>query len=426
MQEHRVPVDCLEVGVFIRLDLPWYQHPFLFGSFKIKNEDQIRILRKLGLSNVLVVPEKSERLPSSQISTVNSCRMPSEEQVQAEAAAKALWEIKQARIAKLKAQRERIQRCEKQFDKALNQVKHIMANLGTGSTEVIGEASEFVGELVQTLIADKDVVVHLMNTEEGMENFFYHSLNVTVLGLLLGRECGLDAESLNKLGLGLMFHDIGKQRIPKKILMKKQPMTSSEMKLVQLHPKFGVEMINAQVSNFPPESLDIIERHHEAIDGSGYPGRVKGDKLSLLIKIAAVANVYDNHCNKADPVLSLTPYQALSHMFRTQCGQLDKEIVSLLVRSVGVYPPGTIVELSNGSIGLVVSLNSSNSLRPGILLYDPSIPRNEALIVEMEDDRELAIVKSIHPGRLQTEVFNYLNPRTRIVYFPDSLAQSVG
>jgi HD-GYP domain-containing protein (c-di-GMP phosphodiesterase class II) len=221
-----------------------------------------------------------------------------------------------------------------------------------------------------------------------------------------------------------MFHDLGKQRIPKKILRKTQSLTLAELKLVQLHTQYGVEIINTRVPSFPPESLEIIRNHHEALDGTGYPDRLIGSEVPHLVRLAAVVNTYDNHCNKADPSTSLTPYQALSYMFRNQIVQLDKEIVALLVRSVGVYPPGTIVELSNGSVGLVVSVNSTNSLRPGILLYDSSIPRNEALIIEMEDDPDLSIVKSIHPGKLSAEIFNYLSPRTRVVYFAEPLART--
>jgi HD-GYP domain-containing protein (c-di-GMP phosphodiesterase class II) len=423
MEERRVPVNCLRVGVFIRLEIPWYQHPFLSGSFKIKSQDQIETLKGLGISTVLFIPEKSDQLPDSSVSHAQSCETKHETQPQESAATEALWKTKQERIAKLRAQRERLQRCERQFGKALQQVKTIIANLETASTEVAEQAGKLVNELVQTLIADKDVVVHQMNTKEGMENVFYHSLNTMVLGLLLGREYGMDAEALQKLGLGLLFHDLGKQRVPKKILLKKSPMTSSELKLVQLHPKYGEEMMTGRVPGFPAESLGIIRMHHEAIDGTGYPDGLKGKGIPLLVRLAAVVNTYDNLCNKADPSTSMTPYQALSCMFRNHSEQLDKEIIALLVRSVGVYPPGTLVELSNGSFGLVVSANAGNALRPGVLLYDCTIPRNEALVVEMADDPDLSIVKSIHPSKLTPEVYNYLSPRTRIVYFTEPVAR---
>jgi HD-GYP domain-containing protein (c-di-GMP phosphodiesterase class II) len=275
---------------------------------------------------------------------------------------------------------------------------------------------------VQTFVSDKDVVVHLMNTEEGTEDVFYHSLNTAVLGLIAGCEYGLKAEALQKLGLGLLFHDIGKQRIPKKILIKKPPLTPSELKLIQLHVKYGEDMISGQVPDFPSESLEIIGMHHETVDGGGYPGGLTGDQIPLLVKLAAVVNTYDNHCNKPDPKMSLTPYQALSYMFGKQNKQFPKELVALLVRSVGVYPPGTLVQLSNGSVGLVVSVNSANSLRPGILLYDRTIPKNEALVIDLDDEPDLSIVRSIHPAKLPAEVYGYLSPRNRVVYFTEPSA----
>lgn len=96
-----------------------------------------------------------------------------------------------------------------------------------------------------------------MNTEEGTEDVFYHSLNTAVSGLIAGCEYGLKAEALQKLGLGLLFHDIGKQRIPKKILIKNPPLTPSELKLIQLHVKYGEDMISVQVPDFPAESYEL-------------------------------------------------------------------------------------------------------------------------------------------------------------------------
>lgn len=429
MQEYRIHVDNLRVGVFIRLDMPWYEHPFLFGSFKIKSQDQIDTLKELGITSVIFVPEKSDQLPDPQTASTSPSpqdKTRQEQPVQEKLSTEARWNIKQERIVRLRAQRQRIQRCEKQFGEALDRVKRIMTNLGTASTEVVQQADLLIQEIVQTLVSDKDVVVHLMNSEEGTEDVFYHSLNTAVLGLIIGRTYGLEAEALQKLGLGLLFHDIGKQLIPKKVLLKKPPLTPSELKLMQLHPKYGEELIVGRVPDFPPESSEIIGKHHETADGKGYPEGLRGDRIPLLVKLASVVDTYDNHCNKSDPTTSLTPYQALSYMFGKQSEKFEKEIVSLLVRSVGVYPPGTLVQLSNGSVGLVVSANSANSLRPGILLYDRTIPKNEALVIELEDDPDLSIVRSIHPGKLPPHVYEYLNPRARVIYFTEPSARPHG
>lgn len=420
MQEFRVSVDQLRVGVFIRLELAWFEHPFLFGSFKIKSIDQIATLKELGLTSVLFIPEKSDQLPEAQATQAPASEDP--QQAREKVSTEALWNIKQERIARLRAQRERFYRCEKHYQKTLDRVRNIMNNLTTASAEVVEEASALVDEMVQVFLAEKEVVVHLMNAEEGTEDVFYHSLNTAVLGLIVGREYGLEADALRKLGLGLLFHDIGKQRIPKKVLIKKPPLTPSELKLVQLHAKYGLDMISGQVPDFPEESLDIIGKHHETVDGKGYPAGLTGDQMPLLVKLAAVVNTYDNHCNKLDPRMSMTPYQALSYMFGKQNKQFPKELVALLVRSVGVYPPGTLVQLSNGGVGLVVSVNSAHSLRPGILLYDRTIPKNEALVIELEDEPDLSIVRSIHPSKLPAEIYGYLSPRNRVIYFTEPSA----
>ncbi|MHC1744497.1 MAG: HD-GYP domain-containing protein [Syntrophobacteraceae bacterium] len=420
MEEQRVPISHLRVGVFIRLELPWFKHPFLLGSFKIKSPDQIRVLKELGLSTVICIPEKSDQLPVA----------PSDLQPEAEKDAgrgrseseassqQALWDIKNERIARLKTQRERLNRCEREFEQTLTRVKNIITNVGMASREVVGDADTVVKDMVGSLLSDTSVVIQLMNTKPGSEDIFYHSLNAVVLGLVLGRECGLDADALQSLGLGLIFHDIGKQRIPKKILRKPAALTPPELKLIQLHPKYGEEMIASRVPDFPPEAMNIIGRHHETLDGKGYPSGLAGEQIPLLVRLASIANVFDNHCNKLDPAISLTPSQALSFMFRKQAAQLDRSLMAVFVRCLGVYPPGTLVHLSNDSVGMVVGANPQNTLRPSVLLYDPDIPRNEALIVDMEDEPDLTIVESIHPAKLDPQVFAYLSPRSRVSYFP--------
>jgi HD-GYP domain-containing protein (c-di-GMP phosphodiesterase class II) len=420
MPEYTIHINQLRIGVFIRLELRWYEHPFLFRSFKIKSQDQIETIKKLGISSVTCIPEKSDRLPASPPpgrpdhnydSTSQPARPPHQGQ-----SSDPLWNLKRERIERLKKQRQGFDHCEKHFEKTLERVKSVMRNLGTASKEVVDEANTMIEGMVSSLLSEKDIVVHLMNTKAGHEDVFYHSLNTAVLGMILGRECGLEAEHIQELGLGLIFHDIGKHSIDKKILYKQTPLTPPELKLIQLHPKYGEDIIS-KIPQFPLESKDIVRMHHETVDGKGYPDRLTGEEMPLSVKIASIANAYDNHCNKWDPKTSLSPHQALSLMFSKQKQQFDLELLSLFIRCLGIYPPGTIVLLSNDTIGIVVAVNSENSLRPSILYYDPYIPKEEALVFDMEDDPDISIVKSIHPAKLPKEIYNYLSPRTRVTYF---------
>lgn len=421
MPEYRVDVDHLHVGVFIRLELGWFQHPFPVNRFKIKSQDQIDTLRQLGLTSVICIPEKSDELPkasleggaASQGDAQNSLAQDEKPVVDA------LWNLKRERILQFKARRRKFMLCEKRFQQTVENVKRVMGSLATASEAAVYEASHMIKEIVGSFMAEKDILVHLMNTKEGSDDTYYHSLNTAVLGMILGRECRLDAESMQKLGVGLLFHDVGKGRIEKRILYKRGRLTPPELKLVQLHPQYGQEML-AKVEGFLGESMEIVGSHHESMDGKGYPKGLSGDRIPLLVRIATIADLYDNHCNKPDIKDSLTPYQALSFMFAKQKEELDIKLLSLFVRTLGIYPPGTIVELSNGNIGMVVSANSKNSLRPSVLLYDPAVPKEAALVFDLEEDPDVSIVKSIHPLRLPKPIHEYLDPRTRVAYFVDT------
>ncbi len=131
----------------------------------------------------------------------------------------------------------------------------------------------------------------------------------------------------------------------------------------------------------------------------------------------AIADAYDNHCNHPDPEESFTPYLALSFMFTQQKKLFDKDLLALFIRCLGVYPPGTVVQLSNGAIGMVMAVNPDNQLCPSLVLYDPQIPKKEALIIDLADEPDLKVEKSIRLKHLPQEIFDYLSPRTRITYF---------
>ena len=419
MPEHRVSVDQLLVGMYIHLDLKWMEHPFFFSSFKIKNVEQIETIKALGLEAVRFDPERSSILQAPvQDETVTEGK-PLPPVAEPDKAGDALRRLKHERIARMQERNRRIQKCEKEYVQSLTQVKNVMQNLMTGSEEALEAAGEMIGGMVESLLSDREVVVHLMNVKGKDEGVFYHTLNVAILALLLGKECGIEAERLQYLGIGALFHDIGKSRIPKGVLYKQGRLTPAEQRLFELHPRYGEEIVS-RIPGFPVEASRIILQHHETEDGKGYPHQLNGPQISDLAKITSIANVYDNHCNHIKPEDSLTPHEALAFMFRRQQSNFDKEMLTTFIRSLGVYPPGTVVLLSNELFGLVISINLRNPLRPGVLIYDPDVPPHQAITFEMEDEPELSISKSIRPSQLLPEVYQYLNPRARIGYFIES------
>jgi len=256
----------------------------------------------------------------------------------------------------------------------------------------------------------------LMNVMDTAESAYSHPMNVAVLSMMVGKEAGLSADEMTALGMGALFHDIGKARIPKKLLKKRGELTKPEQQLIDQHSAFGATMLS-EIDIFPKAAIQIVAHHHERMDGSGSPQQLQGDAIDRLSRIVAIADAYDNHCNSIDPDKSLTPYLALSFMFGQQKLFFDVEMLALFIRCLGVYPPGTVVELSNGAIGMVMSVNPKNQLNPSVVLYDENVPKKEALIVDLADEQDLRVEKSIRLAHLPKEVFEYLSPRTRITYF---------
>lgn len=418
--ETRIKIEQLQPGIFIRVEASWFSHPFLFSKFKVKNADQIRTLKNLGITEVYYIPEKSDCLPKMLDRSAAAEPQPETPppNLQQDPVMQLLWRIKRDRIEKLKERHESIRRCTKSYSQTIKRVPAMMSNLLTGSPEAVDEAKQMVSGMVNIFLADTDATVHLINIKEKEESLYHHSLNVSVLALTIGKKAGLDAHDLNWLGIGSLFHDIGKNKIDRKILRKPPPLTKPEMELLQLHPRYGVEIV-AQSGTFPPEAIQIILQHHEQVNGMGYPQRLTRRQISLLSRITAIADEYDNLCNHPDPDKAMTPYQALSYMYTKRQDRLDMELLSSFIRCLGIFPPGTVVRLSNGMFGIVVSINPQNPLKPSLMLYDPDVPRAEALIFDMEDDLDVSIEKSIQPEKLPPEVRSYLSPSTHLSYFVD-------
>ncbi|MBU2642392.1 MAG: HD-GYP domain-containing protein [Gammaproteobacteria bacterium] len=414
--EQRIQVEQARVGLYIHLE-GWADHPFLFSSFKIRNEKQLQVLRSLGMSHVLYDPARSDQLPLPPPLSRVDAPAPAPQPVDPEV--EAMWAAKQARREKLAAQREAMGRCDKKFSAGVATVHSLLRNLFSRPDESLQQAHALVSDMVDSMLNDKDVVLHLMNAKSGDEGTYYHALNVTVLALIVGKEAKLDAAAMRALGLGTLLHDLGKEKVPSQIRLKKTPWTAAERNFYQMHVAYGLEMLQ-QLPGVSAAALEVVAKHHELLDGSGFPGKLRGEQIGRLARIACITNSFDNYCNAINPAESMTPAEALSFMFKYDKGKFDPDLMQLFVRCMGVYPPGSVVQLSNGQTGLVMSVNAQRLLQPSLLVYDPDVPKDEALWLDLSVENDLTVVKTLRPQELCKAVLDYLDPRTRISYYTEN------
>ncbi|MEL7325452.1 MAG: HD-GYP domain-containing protein [Pseudomonadota bacterium] len=410
----KLTVDRIQPGLHIRLPLKWNDHPFLLNSFKIKDQEQVEMIRHLGVKFVYFNSDQSDASPLP----ANQPQAEVKQDHALDLEAQKLWQEKQKRIEKLSAYRRRVIQCEKEFERSLARMRSVMTKIRNRPADAVGEAKQLIDDIVEKLMCDDNVTLHLMNGKNEFEDIYFHSLNVAVIAMMIGRAKGYSAEQLKALSFAALFHDMGKIKIPTAILRKQVPLSEPESNYLKLHTKYGLDMAN-QIEGFPESAKTVIVQHHELRDGSGYPEGLKGDEIDELAQVIIVANAFDNLCHTPVAAEQKIPYTALSHLYKN-CKHLYKEEnLNILIKFMGVFPPGTVVQLSNNMVGLVISVNASHLLFPNVLVYDPAVPRTQAPIIDLAS-KDIKIVNAIHPSKLPEKIKEYLNPRSRISYFFDS------
>jgi hypothetical protein len=166
---------------------------------------------------------------------------------------------------------------------------------------------------------------------------------------------------------------------------------------------------------FNEAAIEIISDHHEAMDGSGWPNGKS--EFGLATRIVALVNRYDRLCNPESPEReALMPTTALAVLFKNESKKFDSVLLGMLIKVMGIYPPGTIVHLNDGAIGMVVC-PGKESLRPKVLVYNPDLLMGEAPTIDLSEEPDLKIDEALKPASLPLEVLAWLNPRKRLSYF---------
>lgn len=379
----------------------------------IENQHEIRIIQSLKLDFVYWYPEKSTPEKVTEKPSQADVLKQIDEAAEYRAT---LQQQKTARIEESKVRRRNIQKTEKAFSHSFNQLHSLMKKISSQPVTAIEEATQLTAGIAEQMSQQDALSMHMIATaQKDQENLYYHALNVSTLSMLLAKNLNLSEEKIQQVGFGALFHDIGKLRLPSQIMRKKEPLTKPEQNLLNLHTQYGAELAS-KLPEFPQETIAILMQHHEFMDGSGFPKGLKGESIDPLAKIVMVVNTFDNLCHPGPSQGTRSPHSALSLMYRKMKDQLPATELKLLIKMMGVYPPGTLVQLNDERVGMVITVNSDSLLQPDIMLYDADIPRMEAPILTMGQDG-LAIEKVLKPQQLPAQVLEYLNPCATVSYY---------
>lgn len=407
-----LPVAALRVGVYVHLDLGWMDHPFPFGSFKISSQQQIDTIRQLGLSTVRWDPSKSQ--PATEEPAANPVSTASRPGSAQDADTATEQAAQRERQATMRAQRQALQQCERRYAEGARAYRTILETAAQQPQTARQACEQMVSGMVADLLNDAESAIRLLSEHQG-DRASLHAMNVTVLSLLLGKAMALPTDALEALGQAALLHDIGKSDLPDRVRHRDDSFTAAHHKLYQAH--VGHSVAQAKQLGLPALALLTISQHHEMADGSGFPLGCGADKLAATSRILALINRYDGLCNPPNPLKALTPHEALSHLFAAQKARFEANTLSAFIRMMGVYPPGSLVQLTDGRYALVASVNSSRPLKPRVLVHDRGASRDDALLLDLQDSPSLGIQRSLKADQLPRASLDFLAPRQRVCYY---------
>ena len=414
-----VDISSLRLGMFVELDVGWLAHPFPTGSFKLTSARQIETIRGLGQKQVRVNKAKSDPA-TADASPLPDIGLDMQTAARNEAAKRDAL-LRRQRSEDLAAQHRSLVVCERRFGDAIRQYRKVLELIPSQPTLATVQCQAMVDGFVGEMLSEGESAIRLLSEAAGDKSSM-HPVNVTIVSLLLGKAMGLDKAELSDLGLAAFLHDVGKAQLPDRVRWLEENFSTSEYKLYQEHVAHSVQV--GKSMELPKAALMAIAQHHELADGSGFPSRVKGDSMTRSARILALVNRYDNLCNPSRPAAAMTPHESLSMIFAQQKTRFDTVALSAFIRMMGVYPPGSVVQLVDERYAMVVSVNSARPLKPRVLVHDAGEARHEALILDLEQAPHVGIRRSLKPSALPGAALDFLAPRQRVTYFFERVVDS--
>lgn len=379
MSDIKLSVDRLRVGIYVKLPVRWDDHPFMFSNFKINSQDQIDIIRSLGISHIQVNPDKSDCAPlppnpprysNLPISPVEEEYPPLTKEAMQASKIQALSGIERYRFSQ--------KRTAKRLDEMLVTLDEVFSERPNQGI-VHEKAEQLIDDLLSHIDTNKSVMIHCIHDYSPSAELVQHSMNVAMLGMLLAKCAHRDQREIKLVGLAGLYHDLAKCYYPE------QP--------VEEHPKITCGLLRKSgVYNQP--LANIILQHHEYLDGSGYPAHLISEQIDPLAQLLATCNHYDNLCRSTLSGERKPSLTAMARMYREYSGLLNGDYLGLLTRLLGVYPPGSWLKLSSDEFAQVCTINSEKLLYPCVKVFKSGSDEPEWLDLE-ESSSEIFIDRPI-------------------------------
>ncbi|MBZ0335241.1 HD-GYP domain-containing protein [Marinobacter sp. AL4B] len=342
----RIPVDLLQLGMrVVQLDRPWNDVPVLFQGFTLSTPDEAKVLRQY-CSWVVVEDEETKLAPVlnkiPQLRQKTTEPMPETRTLEQEfPRAKETWRRTQAFVDK------------------------ITVGIIQNDTLELGDARIMIRSCVESVKANASAMLWMGRIKNRDAYTAEHCLRVAVYAIAFARFLGMPDEDIETAGMCGLLHDLGKLKVPSAILNKPGPLTPDEYVIMQSHTTHGFNLLK-QDESLEPIIRDVTLHHHERVDGNGYPTHLPESQISRFARLISIVDTYDAITSDRCYRDGRSPAEALKILYQNRGQQFDADLVETFIRMIGIYPPGTLVELNTEEVAWVVSTHPGRKLKPKV------------------------------------------------------------
>lgn len=413
IKQVKLNVNELTIGMYVSgLDRPWSQTPFPLQGFFIRDLGEITQLKTL-CNHVYIDVEKGRGPIAANLKTMapqgrvkgSTVREPQKNSFLAEPVAP--LKIQRNLYREVQPLKKEVKKARQLHQKVYGAVGEVLDQLERNQlqTASIGETKRVASEMVDSVLRNPDAFTWLSRVQEKDEYTYSHAVRSSVWAILFGRHIGLPKRDLDVLALGVLLKDVGKVLLDSELLTKVDR-TAEEEKAYENFVELGADILR-KTPGVEPRVISVVKTHCERLNGSGFPQGLRGDKIPLLGKIAGIVTYYDYVTNPRGSRHPIAPSKAVAKLYELRNIQFQEELVVEFIRAIGLYPTGTLVELSTGEVGVVVEQNFERRLKPKVMLVLDACkqPMGEYTLLDLSEDdkRKQALLDSGKKTRYEIE-----------------------